>query len=349
MKGLLHSINRLLEQGEDLVTATIINHEGSTPRHTGTRMIIRPGGDFIGTIGGGIVEAAVLRAAAELFRTGGAQVQSFELNQDNLSGMDVICGGRLSILMEHIKPSPENIELFRTAQNAGKKRNKYLLITMLDRLDGKTMQVHRCLVMDDGSTHGDAACLKTWLHTIVQEGRRIGHPVMLSIGDKHFWVEPFLEFGTLYLFGAGHVSRQTAVLGAKVGFQAVVLDDRAEFANKERFPDPIEVKVIPRFEDCVQDLEIDPDSYLVIVTRGHLSDRTVLEQALTTPAGYIGMIGSRRKRDTIFQALLQQGFSHEDLKRVHCPIGLDIDAQTPDEIAVSIVAELIRARSEKAR
>ena len=151
--------------------------------------------------------------------------------------------------------------------------------------------------------------------------------------------------GTVYLFGAGHVSLQTAILAKRVGFETVVLDDRMEFANRCRFSDADDVRVLASFEQAFEGLEIHADSYLVILTRGHLHDKTVLQQALKTPAGYIGMIGSRKKRDAVYRALEKEGFSSADFEKVHCPIGLSIGAQSPEEIAVSIVAEMIHARS----
>jgi xanthine dehydrogenase accessory factor len=130
-----------------------------------------------------------------------------------------------------------------------------------------------------------------------------------------------------------------------VDFRTVVIDDRAEYANAERFARADRINVVPSFHQAFDGLDIDRDSFLVILTRGHLHDKTVLEQALKTDAGYIGMIGSRRKRDLIYRELLDKGFTSEDLGRVHAPIGLAIDAETPEEIAVSIVAELIQVRA----
>ncbi|MBN1689677.1 MAG: XdhC family protein, partial [Dehalococcoidia bacterium] len=136
-------------------------------------------------------------------------------------------------------------------------------------------------------------------------------------------------------------------LAVRVGFAAVVLDDRAEYANRERFALPAEVIVLKSFENCFEGLQIDDDSYVVIVTRGHVYDKTVLAQALHTKAGYIGMIGSIPKRDAIYRALLADGFTAQQLEKVHCPIGLKIDTETPAEIAVSIVGELIAQRAQK--
>jgi xanthine dehydrogenase accessory factor len=130
-------------------------------------------------------------------------------------------------------------------------------------------------------------------------------------------------------------------------FRTVVLDDRTEFANIERFPAADEIKVPAALSEAFTDLDIDRDSYIVIVTRGHRHDRTVLEQALRREAVYIGMIGSKGKRDAVYKALLDEGFTRADLERVHSPIGLEIGGDTPEEIAVSIVAELIKERSAR--
>jgi xanthine dehydrogenase accessory factor len=128
-----------------------------------------------------------------------------------------------------------------------------------------------------------------------------------------------------------------------------IVDDRAEFACRERFPEAEEIRVVTDFDCALKGLAIDHRSFIVIVTRGHMHDQNVLMQALRTPAAYIGMIGSRRKRDHIFNALLKHGFTETDLKRVHSPIGLDIAAETPAEIALSIVAELVLTRAQRRR
>ena len=132
-----------------------------------------------------------------------------------------------------------------------------------------------------------------------------------------------------------------------MGFKTVVLDDRPAFANREVFDSADRIILLDTFEHALQAVELDSQSYVVIVTRGHVHDKTVLAQALRTPAGYIGMIGSRRKRDTIYQALRDEGFTAQDVGRVYSPIGLGIGGETPEEIAVSIVAEMIKVRAEQ--
>jgi xanthine dehydrogenase accessory factor len=134
-------------------------------------------------------------------------------------------------------------------------------------------------------------------------------------------------------------------MAAMVGFGVSVADDRGEYANRERFNDATEIRVLENFGNAFSGVAIGREDLIVILTRGHLHDKTVLAQALNTDAGYIGMIGSRKKRNAIYGALLKDGFSQADLDRVHSPIGLSIGAETPEEIAVSIVAEMIRHRA----
>ncbi len=264
-----------LENGEALVLATILTQSGSTPRTAGTKMIIRQDGSILGTIGGGLVEAETIKAAARVFADGKPQTLDFDLSsQDLTKSMDLICGGKTRISLEMIRPDPATIQAYRRQSRSIK-----------------------------------AARTR------------------------------------LYLFGAGHVARQTAALAAMVDFRVTVLDDRTEFANPERFPDAEDVRVLESFETAMQDLPIPAGSFLLILTRGHSHDRTVLAQALQTEAGYIGMIGSRNKRNTIYSSLLADGFSQKDLDRVFCPVGLEIQAESPTEIGISIVAQLIQQRA----
>ena len=166
------------------------------------------------------------------------------------------------------------------------------------------------------------------------------------LGETPCRIEPIHYQGTVYIFGAGHVSQKVAALTPALDFQTIILDDRAEYANGNRFPQADQIIVPEKMSDCVKDLPISGNSYIVIVTRGHAHDLTVLEQALQTDAGYIGMIGSKRKRETLYANLRRSGVTDEDLARVHCPIGMAIDAETPEEIAISIVGELIQARAK---
>jgi xanthine dehydrogenase accessory factor len=346
MIKLLQSICHILEEGEDLVLATVIGHSGSTPRSVGTQMVVRPDGAIIGTIGGGLIEFHAQKLAREVFKTGKALTETVEFTGADAAATDqMICGGRMEILLELIIADPENLKELKDLIVALQKGHKGFLIKALDTRGEGVRRMEWCLVHNDSVTLGTFPCPVSLITGLTGEIAKAKQPLAVTVEDKRFFVEPTVLPGTVFLFGAGHVSRPVAELASIVDFQTVVLDDRAEFSNVERFPRADQIKVIPSFHQAFEGLEIGRDSYVVILTRGHLHDKTVLEQALKRNAGYIGMIGSRRKRDLIYQELLTKGFSQADLGRVHAPIGLAIGAETPEEIAVSIVAELIQVRA----
>jgi xanthine dehydrogenase accessory factor len=165
-------------------------------------------------------------------------------------------------------------------------------------------------------------------------------------GTLEIFVEPILPKPQLCLFGGGHVSLALARIADQAGFEITVVDDRESFANLQRFP--MAAGVHTSFEASFEKLHPNPSTYVVIVTRGHKDDMRVLKWAVGTDARYIGMIGSKRKVIAVFRALEREGIPIDTFARVHAPIGLDIGAQTPEEIAVSIVAELIAERRQAA-
>ena len=167
----------------------------------------------------------------------------------------------------------------------------------------------------------------------------------ISAADPGNFIEEFKVIDRAYIFGGGHVAKALEPLLRHIDFETRIIDDRKEYANRDRFPDAAEVIVCSDFDQCFEEIEPDEESYLIIVTRGHKGDLAVLRQALRIPCAYIGMIGSRRKNRLLFDRLLKEGVTEEELARVHTPIGLDIGAETPEEIGVSIAAEIIQVRA----
>jgi xanthine dehydrogenase accessory factor len=162
-------------------------------------------------------------------------------------------------------------------------------------------------------------------------------------GTLDIFIEPLLPAALLYIFGAGHISLSLYSTAKKVGFEVTVVDDRDSYANRERFPDAKEV-IAADFDQAMAQISPNETSYIVVVTRGHRDDMRVLRWAVQTQARYVGMIGSKRKTITIFRELVKEGVPERLFERVHAPVGLDIGAITPEEIAVAITAELIAAR-----
>ena len=310
-------------------------------------MLIRDGGKIAGTIGGGLLEAQVIDRASHTFDTGCTCVKHFSLNADTADSMDMICGGSLSVLMEFVAADPENQQLFDRLRTLAAGHGTGLVVTPIPDSHEPEMPSKKWLFESDGSVVGKKHPTVSDLPALFASYRHLRMPAVVIHEHKKYYIEPMAHRESLFLFGAGHVSKSVARLAHTVGFRIVVVDDRPEFANRQRFGEVDEILVAQSFDDAIEAMMIDRNSYLVIVTRGHMHDRKVLAQALKSEAGYIGMIGSKRKRDAIYASLLTAGYAQSDFERVHSPIGLDIGAETPEEIAVSIVSELIAVRASR--
>lgn len=342
----IETICGLQEKGEDLVLATVLKKSGSAPCLAGAKMIVRTDGTSIGSVGGGALEAGALKVAEQVATTRTARIMRFNLTGADAASMQMICGGQVEVLVEHITCSPSNAEVFQALRTGLSNGEKCYLITDLGHEEGVIAQIGRCVAREDGSITGEFPFQTGLMDTLKGRAFPSAYPVVVDTADRRFFVERCFTPSTVYIFGAGHVSQKVATLAEMAAFRVVVLDDRSEFANRDRFPGADEVVVLDSFDKSFSGLEIDNDSFVVIVTRGHLHDGTVLKQALGTKARYIGMMGSKRKRDELFKLFAQDGCGKEGLKRVHCPIGLQIKAETQIEIAFSIVSELILARAQ---
>lgn len=344
---LIQKICEQLEKGLPLVLISLISQQGSTPRHGITKMVISADGKSYGTIGGSLLEATAIRESSDLLSAAGSKILSFELNGKDATAAGMICGGKAEVLMDYIPATKKNLEFFWYWRDSFKRGDEFYFLTHLRDSGNSVVVIGHSILYPDGRVVGDNSMAQTDMALIREELHNISTTAVIPTQDTRVMIDPIRKLKTMYCFGAGHVAVPTAHIAALVGFRVVIIDDRAEFANSDRFPDANEIRVIENFNLAFEKLEIDSDSFIVIVTRGHQYDRAVLEQALKTNAGYIGMISSRRKRDAIYEALMREGVTKEILARVHSPIGIDIEAETPAEIAVSIVGELIKERNLK--
>ena len=342
MNELIVAINDRLARSESLAVATIVTNEGSTPRTAGSKMLVFADGSIAGTVGGGLGEGMVITAAKETLAIGESRLMGIDMTGQAAAGADLICGGRMRVFLERIEADAANQELYAALAGSLAAGRSALILT---RVGGEAWGGARCLLTPDGAV---GICPEqTVLMAARAQGRGIVAPILLDADGSQWVLEPALALDPLYIFGGGHVSRSTCHIAALVGFGVTVFDDRPEFANAVRFPDAAKTVVFSSLPDCFAGLVIEKNASVVIVTRGHAQDKEVLALALKTQAGYIGMIGSLRKRDALYDRLLAEGYTKDDLKRVHSPIGLEIAAETPEEIAVSIVAELIEARAAR--
>jgi len=342
-----------LEKNRLSVLATIIKQEGSAPRGVGTKCLILEDGQIIGTVGGGQIEATVAEESRKVFTTQSPIRFHFNMEGVGADAPEMICGGDVELFLEPvISENMNQLDLFKRVLEVGRRGGSGILATIVNPEHWLPTQIPKAFIESNGQKSGTLSETEEIENQLRQRMDQIlnqRQPVILTYRDEdgkniELFVEPVLSDPRLYVFGAGHVSLELVSMANRVDFKVVVIDDREEYADPKKFPDAADVFQLP-FESVIHSLSVDESSYLVIVTRGHKHDRTILEQALKTPAKYIGMIGSRRKIKMIYDKLLEQGFTRQDLERVHSPIGLDIGAESPQEIAVSIVAELIKIRA----
>lgn len=336
MQHVLDKLINTLNLGRSAILCGIVRNSGSAPRTSGARMVVQSDGSIVGSVGGGALEGACCTKARELLADAVTfALLDFQLTAASAAEEGMACGGSASVLLQRI--DPVMLPFFQRLLSEYHGGRRPMLLTILP----KDREEPRLLLLDSQKSPDLPSDLRL---EISRKGRRA--PFLLESQGREIFVEPLVHPGTVHLAGAGHVALAVAELASFVGFQAVVMDDRGEFANPVRYPKAREVRVLDSFAACLQDLGA--DDYVVIVTRGHLHDREVLAQALRTKAGYIGMIGSRRKRAAVYESLRGDGWTDTDLARVHCPIGLAIDADTPEEIALSIVAEMVQVRAKMA-
>jgi xanthine dehydrogenase accessory factor len=323
------------------VLVTIIAHEGSSPRSGGSRMVVYPDRTIYGTIGGGRLEAEVITAAGAFFSGDSSQhlpfAREFHFSGTDAASMDMICGGEVNVLFEYIDPQDETKkEILCQIKKLSKRKESGWFVLEFNPTDG----IADWGILTNHSTWGTVGLTS-------EQVQKVQAFQSIVMGEKIINIERLDQCGNVLIFGAGHVGQSIARLCSMVDFRTIVIDDRSEYANPDRFPTADQIITPANLKEVFSELSIDEFAYIVIVTRGHLQDQIVVEWALKTNAGYIGMIGSRRKWRLLRMALEEQGFNQNDFARIYTPIGIEIGAETPEEIGISIVAELIRCRAKK--
>jgi len=299
------------------------------------KMVVAEDGRRWGTVGGGCTEADVTMQALEAARDGAPRFVQHTLNADLAGDVGLSCGGTVELFLEPVVTSAEMARLYAAVARGIEERIPVTVYTAVDWTNGPA----KFAVIG-----GDEILVGT------QAASRAPRPAPPVVGetahvdqDSGLFIEPLLRVPRLIVFGAGHVGVEIARLAAGVGFHVVVVDDRAEFASDERLPEAHEV-FVEDFRRFLDRLTLDEDDYVLATTRGHSYDAYIIERTAASKARYVGMLGSRRKKEVVFSALEAGGVPRPALDRVKVPIGEPIGADTPEEIAVSVVAELIRVK-----
>lgn len=331
MKEIFTTLLALMERGTNAVLVSIVASSGSVPRGTGAHMLVTDSGLVCGTIGGGAVEYKALEMAAQILEEKSFFVWMFTLRKKEVQDIGMICGGDVTVYFRYIGAGDKRVreiaEQTAVCDRAGKDCWLVWDITC-DSL---------ALFTKSGSRYGDEISPEILM-------RYKGGTGIIETESGRYFIEQAVQAGRVYIFGGGHVAQKLVPALSAIHFRCVVLEDREEFCKPELFPGVEEVRLIS-LEHIDEQVEITDCDYVCIMTRGHKDDMAVQAFAVRTPARYIGVIGSQRKAAAVRAALQKQGFTDSELGRVITPIGLDIGAETPEEIAVSIAAQLIGVRA----
>ena len=335
MKQMLGIMEDLLDHGEALVLVTVTASTGATPRGTGARMLVGRNGRICGTIGGGAVEYRSEQIALQVLEQKISGQQNFSLTREDVQNLGMICGGDVNVFFHYIPDGDaETLALVRKALELFTAGDTFWLLS--DITKGGTLSLYS----KNRGTFGPN--VPDWVLSGLSR-----QPKLLQQGGESWCVEQVGAAGRVYIFGCGHVSRELEPVLTHVGFRCVVMDDRPEFARRELFPTAEEVKLVD-FRKISDYVTIGEEDYVCIMTRGHASDTVIQAQVLKCNPCYVGVIGSRKKAAAIRQILkTEYGMTDAELSLVTTPIGLEIAAETPAEIAISIAGQLIQVRARQ--
>lgn len=351
-KNLYIDLAELIGQKIPCVIATVGETYGSTPQKPGSSAIFTAKGLILGTVGGGQVEHAVQKEAANALDTKRSGYYQFSLNDDISDPDPVVCGGEMAVLMDAY---PEkHFSTFQKLRESYSLRKSGVLITFAVPDQEGGQEIERFWFNDE--TRNELTGKLT--HEVIEMGEnmlRRNRPgdfnnILIENNDKRedtlVFFESIIPLPQLVIAGAGHVGKALSHLGNLLDFDVSVWDDRHEYANKDNLPYAGRV-ISGDIEKTLAKIKVARDTFIVIVTRGHRLDSEVLRQFIDSPAGYIGMIGSKKKIAQTRELFIEKGWATEaQWERIHAPIGLEINSKSVQEIAVSIAAQLVQIRYE---
>lgn len=341
MKELIPTIEQWTESGKSFAIATVIQTWGSSPRPVGSSMIVSSDQEIAGSVSGGCVEGAVLKAALPLITAGGGQRIAFGVADEDAWAVGLSCGGKMQVYTERFvafDDRPAERAAWNELHHCLKHNEGCVWLTQL--ADGEGAHV---LLLPDGQTYGQATT-----PDLLELGKRAyaerKNQIVESEGDTWF-AQVFPRKSQMLIIGAAHITVDLVDLAHHFGFETIVIDPRGFFANKTQFsvaPDQLfdqyPAEVLPGFT-------LDAYTFAVVLSHDPKIDDNALHILLKSKAAYIGALGSRKTQEKRRNRLAEAGFSEAEIGRIHAPIGMAINAKTPREIALSIMGEIIREKN----
>lgn len=336
MQELMPQVEAWLAQGERVAVATVVRVLGSAPRPVGARMIVSPAGRMAGSVSGGCVETAVYGEMMEVLAGGAPRLLRFGITDDMIWDVGLACGGTIEVLVQEMEPA--------LAAALGRELSEGRPVGLAAVVAGPAGPGETLLVGGSGLLLGPDDPAIVAAARLRLEGRQAAGAIQALDDGREIYVEAFLPPPALYILGGVHVAIPLARFAKQLGFRVVVADPRAKFANRERFPEADEV-LVGWPDEALAHLPVGADTYIVLLTHDPKIDEPALAAALRTGAAYVGAIGSRKTHAERGARMARWGVTAEELARVHAPIGLDLGGRTPEETALSIIAEVIAVKN----
>jgi len=340
MTELFDHIDQLRGRGGRVAIATLVNTQGTTPRKEGAKMLVGEGGAVLGSVTiGGCVDARVIEEAGDVLSSMRPQLLEMNLGDEEAWEIGLTCGGTIEVFVEPValdRADDQAGRLLERVRAHTASGGHAAIVTRLENDGGGKL-----LVLDDGTTEGTlgAPALDERFVAEARDAIARGTSRTAVVDDVRAFVEVTAPAALLLVVGATHVAMPLTMLARVLGYRTVVIDGRPRFATRERFPDVDELRIgIP--SEVVTEYPFVPSTALVLVAHDYKYDLPILKHALTTDAGYVGMLGSSRRGGTILKMLAEDGVSPAALERVRVPIGLDLGARSAPEIALAILAEI---------
>ena len=339
MRDILPDLNNwATDEGQSIALATVIQTWGSSPRRAGAKMAITPDGRITGSVSGGCVEGAVFDAGVEVLKSNTPQLLHFGVADETAWEVGLACGGSIDIFVK-----PLHIEFFKVLRSVLVEERPAAVLTVVrapDELMGREL-----LVKEDGNVVGSLGDLKEQAVRLAKETLLQGSSRRANLSeDVEVFIEVILPPPTLIAVGGVHITIALVSLAKTLGYRTIVVDPRSAFGSQERFPH-VDQLVQSWPEEAFQKIPLTRSTAIAMLTHDPKLDDPALKIALPSPAFYVGALGSKTTQAKRRQRLLDEGVTEAQLERLHGPIGLKIGASTPEEIAMSIMAEIVAARN----
>ncbi len=345
MRELMATLDAWRARGERVALATVVKTGGSTPRPLGAKMIVNARGEFAGSVSGGCVEGAVIEAAQRALKTGTPRLLQYGIADEMAWEVGLSCGGMIEVFIEVVEQSVGHTIKFYAELERNLAEETPCALTTIVR--GANLSAHLIVYADERVTGawGDTALTTQ----VIRDARHALHtetPARHTYGDTEIFIDVFTPKPKLIIFGGVHTAIPLTQFAQTLGFHVTIVDGRARFATRERFPTADAISVAYP-DDALAQIKIDAASYVVILTHDPKFDIPALKALAATQPRYIGAMGSHETRAQHFAELRAAGVAAEFLARVHGPIGLDLGARTPEETALAILAEIVAVRRER--